>query len=206
MAEQSQLDHSQQTREKILRTAARLFSQHGYANTALSQVAREAHVSKALILWHFDSKDKLFQAALGCTLEPYVIDVGELEGLDEGAQIGRLIDSFYEFVQENVYSVRFFLGLVVRREEHPDLIVAKIDELYRLFRSVLIGIIENGRNSGHFRSDADPELDASLILATLDGILIERFMSAEFPDDPAQLLAHLKRVTLERLRPREPLA
>ena len=76
-----------------------------------------------------------------------------------------------------------------RREEHPDRIVAKIDELYRLFRSVLTGIIESGRNSGHFRSDADPELDASLILATLDGILIERFMSDKLPDDPAHPVA-----------------
>lgn len=202
--EQSQLDHSQQTREKILRTAARLFSERGYANTALSHVAREAHVSKALILWHFDTKENLFQAALGCTLEPYFIDVAELAGLDEGEKIGRLIDLFYEFVQENVYSVRFFLGLVVHREEHPDRIVEKIDELYRLFRSLLTEIIDNGRRAGHFRKDVEPALDASLILATLDGILIEHFMSEDLPDDPSQLLAHLKRVTLERLRGREP--
>jgi AcrR family transcriptional regulator len=200
MAEHSQLDHSQQTREKILRTAARLFSQRGYANTALSQVAREACVSKALILWHFDSKEKLFRAALGCTLEPYFIDVQELAGLDEGQQIGRLIDLFHEFVLENVYSVRFFLGLVVHREEHPDRIVEKIDELYRLFRSLLTEIIDSGRRAGRFRSDVEPALDASLILASLDGILIEHFMSEEPPDDPSQLLTHLKRVTLRRLR------
>jgi AcrR family transcriptional regulator len=199
MPAEPQLDSSQRTREKILKTAARLFSQRGYADTALSRVAREARVSKALILWHFDSKEKLFQAALGRTLEPYYIDVAELAGLDEGAQIERLIDLFYEFVRENVYSVRFFLGLVVQREEHPDRVVGKINELYRLFRTLLTEVIDSGRRSGRFRGTADPALDASLILAALDGILIEHFMSEDLPHDPADLLGHLKRVTLERL-------
>ena len=77
-------DQAVHTRDRILTTAARLFSENGYEHTPLSQVAREAQVSKALVLWHFDSKEKLFRAALGRTLEPYFIDVDELEGLDEG--------------------------------------------------------------------------------------------------------------------------
>ena len=52
------------TREKILGTATRLFSTQGYANTSLSQVAKEAQVSKALIFWHFENKEKLFRTAL----------------------------------------------------------------------------------------------------------------------------------------------
>jgi AcrR family transcriptional regulator len=68
-------DQALQTRDRILSTASRLFSAGGYEHTPLSQVAREAQVSKALILWHFDSKEKLFRAALGRTLEPYFIDV-----------------------------------------------------------------------------------------------------------------------------------
>ena len=51
-------DQGLQTRDRILSTAARLFSEHGYEHTPLSQVAREAQVSKALVLWHFDSKEK----------------------------------------------------------------------------------------------------------------------------------------------------
>src|SRR4030095_2352876 len=102
----SQGDQALLTRDRILSTAARLFPANGDEHTPLSQVAREPQVSKALVLWHLDSKEKLFRAALGRTLEPYFIDVDELEGLDEAAQIERLIDLFYEFVRDNVYSVR----------------------------------------------------------------------------------------------------
>ena len=102
MVEHSLGDQGLQTRDRILSTAARLFSEHGYEHTPLSQVAREAQVSKALVLWHFDTKEALFRAALGRTLEPYHLDVEDLEGLDESAQIELLMDRFYEFVRANV--------------------------------------------------------------------------------------------------------
>ena len=46
-------------RTKILETATRLFATHGYDSTSLAHVAKDAHVSKALIFWHFESKEAL---------------------------------------------------------------------------------------------------------------------------------------------------
>ncbi len=190
-------DQASHARGRILSTAARLFSEQGYEHTPLSQVAREAQVSKALVLWHCDSHEKLFRAALGRTLEPYFIDVDELEGLDEGAQIERLVDLFYEFVRDNVYSVRFLLTLMIGGEHKPDDITARVNDLYRIFRSLLADIIETGRQTGRFRAEVNPPLDAALILAALDGILIEHFMHDE--RDPSELLAYLKQTFVRRL-------
>ena len=110
-----------EAREKIITTAVRLFSAQGYANTSLSQVAKDAEVSKALIFWHFDNKETLFRTAVQRTLEPYFINVlDDLAGLSEVDQIKRLIDEYYAFVSKNVYSVKFFLSLILRDEKHPD--------------------------------------------------------------------------------------
>lgn len=190
-------DQALHSRDRILSTAARLFSVHGYEHTPLSHVAREAQVSKALVLWHFDSKEKLFRAALGRTLEPYFIDVDELAGLDEVAQIERLVDLFYEFVRDNVYSVRFLLTLMIRGERKPDDITERVNDLYKIFRSLLADVIESGRHRGTLRPDVNAPLDAALILATLDGILIEHFMNNQ--RDPSELLAYLKQTFVQRL-------
>ena len=197
MAEQAHGDQGLQTRDRILATAARLFSENGYEHTPLSQVAREAQVSKALVLWHFDSKEALFRAALGRTLEPYHLDVEDLEGLDERAQIELLMDRFYEFVRGNVYSVRFFVGLLIRGEPKRDDVIGKISDLYELFRSVLADIIERGRGRGLFRADVKARLDASLILVSLTGILIEQLMRDQ--DESAELMDHLKQTVFRRL-------
>ena len=197
MVEQPREDQVLPTRDRILATAARLFSPRGYEHTPLSQVAREAQVSKALVLWHFDNKEALFRAALGRTLEPYHLDVDDLSGLDENAQIELLMDRFYEFVRDNVYSVRFLFGLLIRGEPQRDDVISKVSDLYDLFRDVLTDIIERGRERGRFRAEAMPRLDASLILASLGGLLIERLLHDQA--ESAELLAHLKRTVVQRL-------
>ncbi len=188
------------TKDRILTTATRLFSRNGYEHTPLSHVAREAEVSKALILWHFDSKEELFRAALGRTLEPYRIDVGNIADLDAAGQIEKLIDLYLRFVRDNGYSVRFIVDLMVR-ESGPDDVRNQVHELYGLFRGLLTETIERGRQDGHFRQDVRPELDAALILTALDGILMERFLDEkDRPNSGDELLDHLKRTTLERIR------
>ena len=156
MTDQQSLD-ARQTREKILATASRLFSEQGYESTSLSQVARQANVSKALIFWHFDCKEKLYRSALRKTLEPYFIDVDHLEGLGEREQIEWLIDQFYDFVRENVYSVRFFLNLTLRGDRQADEGLTRVNELYRIFCNSLAEIIESGRRRACFAPTPTPD-------------------------------------------------
>jgi AcrR family transcriptional regulator len=188
-------------RDKILETATRLFSTQGYGSTSLSQVAKEARVSKALIFWHFENKERLFQSALQRSLEPYFVNVvGQLDGLDEAGQIHRLIDLFYEFVREHMQSIRFVLSLILREEKQPDDPVARVSELFRIFRNLLNDILESGRQKGVFRSDIHPASEASLIMCALAGALVQRFIGSDFSGESENVVAHLKQAILERLR------
>lgn len=188
-------------REKILETATRLFSVHGYGSTSLSQVAKEAKVSKALIFWHFDNKEKLFQSVLQRSLEPYFINVVDaLEGLDEVGQIHKLIDLFYEFVRDHMQSTRFVLSLILREEKQPDDPVARIAELSRIYRKLVCDILESGRIKGTIRADIVPSVEAGLIVCSLYGAQVQRFLGEGFSDENREVLDHLKKVLVERLR------
>ncbi len=192
-------------RDKILETATRLFSAQGYSSTSLSQVAKEARVSKALIFWHFENKERLFQSALQRSLEPYFVNVvGQLEDLDEAGQIRRLIDLFYEFVRDHMQSIRFVLSLILREEKQPDDPVARAGELFRIFRSLLNDILENGRHKGVFRDDINPASEASLIMCALAGALVQRFIGNEFSGESESLVVHLKQAVVDRLLVRQP--
>ena len=187
-------------REKILETATRLFSGQGYGSTSLSQVAKEAEVSKALIFWHFESKEKLFRAVVQRTLEPYFINVVEdLAGLSEIEQITRLVDEYYAFVSRNLGSVRFFLSLILREEQHPHDVVGHMNELQRVYVSLLADVIESGRQRGTLREDVQPTLQAQLVMCALYGILVQGFLGGEQPPSAA-LLAHLKTTLVDVLR------
>jgi AcrR family transcriptional regulator len=188
------------TREKILASATKLFSAQGYANTSLAQVAKEAQVSKALIFWHFASKDELFRAALKSSLEPYSIDVVELlSGLEEIDQIRKLVDLYYDFVSQNVYSVRFLLSLVVREEKNLDDLLDRTTELYRIYCNLLADIMQTGREKKIFRSTVNPQADAALVMAALNGILVQGFVGNGIEPEPRVLLEQLKVSLGERL-------
>jgi TetR/AcrR family transcriptional regulator len=189
------------TREKILETATRLFSTQGYTNTSLSQVAKEAQVSKALIFWHFENKEKLFRTVLQRTFEPYFINVvDDLEGLSEVDQIKLLIDQYYRFVSENLYSVRFLVSLILRDEQRPDDLVGHMNELHRVYHNLLADIIDSGRQKSVFRPTVSPKLDAALIMTALHGVLLQGFRGTEVVEKPDVLLQHLKSTLVDTLR------
>jgi len=193
-----------EAREKIITTAVRLFSAQGYANTSLSQVAKDADVSKALIFWHFDNKETLFRTAVQRTLEPYFINVlDDLAGLSEVDQMKRLIDEYYAFVSKNVYSVKFFLSLILRDEKHPDDLTGHMGELQRVFLNLLADILESGRQKGFFREDISPQLDGGLIMSALHGIMVQGFLGDDSPERGTRLVERLKARLVDALR-REP--
>lgn len=180
------------TREKILDTAARLFSTRGYAATSLAQVARAAHVSKALVLWYFESKEHLFRAALQHFLTPYQIDAQVLLGLNEYQQIEKLIDDYYDFVAEHLPSVKFVLGQIVRDDETSAELVARVSALYGMYCNLLASILERGRERRVFPPGIKPAQDAALIMAALNGLLLQQLVEPEGSTVVRDLRAHLK--------------
>jgi AcrR family transcriptional regulator len=75
------------TREVILETARRQFSDSGYGRTTLRGVAAEAGVDPRLVLHYFGSKRELFMASVRLPVEPgqFIPEVfgGAPEGLPE---------------------------------------------------------------------------------------------------------------------------
>jgi AcrR family transcriptional regulator len=187
------------TREKILETAVKLFSSHGYADTSLAQVARAARVSKALVLWYFESKEQLFRAALQHFLAPYEIDDHVLDGLDERQQVEKLIDDYYDFISENLYSVRFVLGQVVSGEENSQELATRARELHAMYRGLLTTILERGKEKGVFVAAMRPAEDASLMMATLNGLLLQQLVDNTTAEKARDLLTRWKRSTYRQL-------
>ena len=68
--DQSRSNHDAREAQ-ILDAAAELFVHYGYDKTTVSDIAREAGVSKGAIYLHFESKDELFEALLIREMQTY---------------------------------------------------------------------------------------------------------------------------------------
>jgi len=93
---------AERTRQQILETAQRLFTEHGYDATSLQMIADEMGLTKAAVYYHFRAKTDILHAAM----EP---GIRRLEGLlDEAAALrGRrarieyLVNGFVDFLIQN---------------------------------------------------------------------------------------------------------
>ena len=163
----------QDSRDEILKAGIRLFARRGFHETSMSEVARDAKVSKALIFWHFKTKEELFLAVLNRLLEPYFIDFAEEVGaLDERAQLRKLVQSYLLFVRDNAPSVRFFLGQLLHGEKVPEELATQVMKLYDGYRELLIDIVRRAQDKNLCPRDIAPEAAAGFMVSALNGSLI----------------------------------
>src|SRR5271166_5043418 len=133
---------SPDSRDEILKAAIQLFANRGFHETSMSEVAREARVSKALIFWHFKTKEELFLAVLNRLLEPYAIDFAEeAAALNERDQILKLVEMYLSFVRDNASSVRFFIAQLLHGERLSDGLNDQVLKIYEGYRSLLTDLV-----------------------------------------------------------------
>ena len=105
------------SRQEILRTAARLFQQRGYHATSMNDVAAALKLSKGGLYHHFQSKDEilfnLMNHAMDITQERVIDRVKLVEGSEE--RLRTLIRRHIEVVM----SVRDREITVMLHENHP---------------------------------------------------------------------------------------
>lgn len=53
---------SGETRDRILKAAARIFAERGYYETSIGDIAREAGIGRASFYYYFDDKEKTARA------------------------------------------------------------------------------------------------------------------------------------------------
>ena len=151
-----------------------LFAKRGFHETSMSEVAREARVSKALIFWHFKTKEELFLAVLNKLLEPYFIDFAEeSQQLGEREQVLKLIELYLQFVHDNASSVRFFLAQLLREQKISDALSEQVMKLYSGYRSMLVELIARSQQKGLCASAVSPEPAANFIVSALNGLLVD---------------------------------
>jgi AcrR family transcriptional regulator len=181
---------AQHSRDEILKAAMQLFASRGFHETSMAEVAREAGVSKALIFWHFKTKEELFVAVLNRLLEPYFIDfTEEAAAMDERRQIETLVQFYLLFVRDNASSVRFFLAQMLRDPHLSEGLNEQVLKLYSGYRGMLVELVTRAQEKGVCTRHFTPEAAAGFILSALNGFLIEYLFLGNTAIDPESAVA-----------------
>jgi AcrR family transcriptional regulator len=93
---------AERTRQQILETAQRLFTEHGYDATSLQMIADEMGLTKAAVYYHFRAKTDILHAAMQPGIQRLKALLDEAAALrGRRARIEHLVNGFVEFLIRN---------------------------------------------------------------------------------------------------------
>lgn len=162
----SLLAKGEDRRQRILGVAERLLARNGWRNTSLAQIAKEAGVTSAGLLHHFESKEQLLNAVLDARDADDATHADYRAG-DLVSELSRVPERFDRAPE----LVGTFTVLLVENIA-PD--APLHDRLHKRYRDaidiIITTIIERGQRDGRYRPDFDPANKAVEILAFINGM------------------------------------
>jgi AcrR family transcriptional regulator len=162
---------------EIVDAAARVITDRGLAETRISDIAERAGVSPGLILYYFESKDRLLSEALTFANDQFYLRASrEIRRIDSAReQLRRLIDlSVPGYLPEygRLDEWALWIEVWVRALRDPDM--AKDREvLDQRWRAQIAEIVRGGQASGEFSSAEDADELSLRIGALIDGLAIQ---------------------------------
>ena len=162
-------------RHRILAVAERLLARNGWRNTSLAQIAKEAGVSPAGLLHHFDSKEQLLNA---------VLDARDADDDEHADRSGDLITELVRVTERFTRAPELVGTFTVLLAENiaPDApLHDRLHNRYRDAADIIVKIIERGQRKGMYRTDFDAATKAVEILAFINGMEILWLLDPSIP-------------------------
>jgi AcrR family transcriptional regulator len=152
-------------KQRILDVAQRLLARNGWRNTTLAQIAKEAGVTPAGLLHHFESKEQLLHA---------VLDARDADDAEHAYQhTGDLADAIASAAERFYRSPELVGTFAVLMAENiaPDApLHDRLVARYRAAVEIIAERIRLGQSEGRYQQDVNPVIKAVEILAFVNGM------------------------------------
>lgn len=165
----------EQRQTLIMNVALELFANNGFHSTSISNIARQAEISKGLIYNYFENKEDLLIKIMNRGLEELLQSFDpNNDGILTDEEFVFFIHENFRILQENIQYWKLYFSIFLQ----PKVFSIMKDKFFIIIES-LIKILENYyKNKGV----ENPALEARMYGAFLDGISINYIMDPDsFP-------------------------
>jgi AcrR family transcriptional regulator len=183
----------------IIRSAYRTIARGGSQRMSLREIAEDAGVSKALLLYHFGSKDNLLLAAMKWAVERTEQRIRERLEVSSGApdQITALVEAIFVGPEANRDFYAFYLDLVEHVARVPGFgsLSQMLDEI---INGLYSEVAEAGIEEGVFEV-SDLAGTARSMRAVIEGTFVQWIQTPDWRDNHAEWKEGCRRALLRLL-------
>jgi AcrR family transcriptional regulator len=195
----------QKTTERILDAAENLFSERGFAGTAIRDIASKVQLNPASLYNHFDGKESLYKAVLERTLQPIFLFIERSAGTQwTPSEAEHMITLIMEYLKANPNLARLLCHESLAGGNHMRHIIG---QHMRPLVADGIAALRRGPAEESWREDELPMLFAAFIHLIVGHFVLSPVLSAAMdsdgltPEATDQHTAFLRKVTKRLLLP-----
>ncbi len=185
-------------RERILRAAIKIFSQKGFFNSKVSDIARSAGVADGTIYLYFKNKDDLLISLFEEKMAEVVADVRDRVAAVEGA-----LPRLRIFIENHMSLLIREAGLIeviqVELRQSNKFMKEYVPVKFLEYLDVISEILELGKREGTFRQDLNVTMARRAVFGALDEIALAYVLSRKRKYVPADAAAEIYRIFAEGL-------
>lgn len=172
-------NRSKETRNQILTSAEKLFSQLGYSTASVDDICVDAGVSKGAFYHHFPSKHAVFMALLEDWLKNIDHQMLHLETQSENVPQALIrMAGMLRFIFHSAGGqLPMFLEFWAQASRDKQVWQTTIAP-YRRYHQWFTRLVEHGLEEGSLQS-SNPQLTAWVILALATGVLLQGLLVPE---------------------------
>ena len=167
-------------REELIAVATRLIARNGSRGTTLADIAHEAGVSQAAVVYHFGTKEGLLNAILDAR-DSFEDGLIWRDGPDPGMRIFDIISEIVASWADHPDLVGLLGVLIAENVGDDDSLRPRLAANYRLTVDRLAATLRSSQKRGEMRADVDPQAKAIEILAYLSGLELAWLVSSDIP-------------------------
>jgi AcrR family transcriptional regulator len=154
---------SDQTKEKILQAALHEFSIHGLAGARVDEIARVAGLNKAMIYYHFESKEALFDELFQSEMELLKQEVAAIlaqRNVSSAEEMTQAMKELLGYVASKKALLKVLISETTRQDAH-------LPHLFQLLDVTTAIGLESARNTER----SLPEEDEPVLHELFSGLL-----------------------------------
>jgi AcrR family transcriptional regulator len=148
------MEHSNITKNHIIKTATELFARYGLKKTTMDEIAENAGIAKGTIYIYFESKENLFVAIVNKEAEEYF---QKLESVinsyaNPEEKLKAFVHSFFEIIFDymNLYNVAF--NTMSEINNLMPTLQSELEQYYARTNEIIRSILQQGITDGSFRN------------------------------------------------------
>lgn len=165
-------------RKTILRAAIRVFSQNGYFNSKVADIAKEAGIADGTVYLYFKSKEEILHSIFDRAMEEFIAEgLKEIDGIKRADERLRRIAQLHleKLGADRDLAIVFQVELRGSTKFMQEFSAAGFAEYLDIIQTTFV----EGQKDGIFRKNLNPTVCSKILFGALDEMVTNWILSAK---------------------------